>query len=191
MLSAVDACHSRGIMHRDLKPQNILVNSEGPTLKLADFGLARAFTPPLRKYTHEIVTLWYRAPEVLLGASTYGPPVDIWSVGAIFIELLIRKPVWRGECEIAQLFAIFRSLGTPDETTWPGVTKLRDFNSAFPYWHAKAISRIAPGLDPAGEDLLKARERLSHLRSNNAECANPACLSVTLDNLGHLSGRGC
>jgi cyclin-dependent kinase len=72
------------VLDRDLKPQNLLVDREKGLLKIADLGLARAFTVPLKSYTHEIVTLWYRAPEVLLGATHYSTPVDIWSVGCIF-----------------------------------------------------------------------------------------------------------
>ena len=79
-------CHARGVMHRDLKPQNLLVSRDG-RLKLADFGLARAFCPPIRPLTHEVVTLWYRPPEILLGSTTYAPPVDVWAMGAIFVEV--------------------------------------------------------------------------------------------------------
>ena len=79
LLKGMDFCHARGIMHRDLKPQNLLVDRKG-TLKLADFGLARAFMIPVRSYTHEVVTLWYRAPEILLGQRTYAPAVDMWRV---------------------------------------------------------------------------------------------------------------
>jgi len=73
-------------MHRDLKPQNLLIDKNG-VIKLADFGLARAFGLPVKTYTHEVVTLWYRAPEILLGQKQYSTPVDIWSVGAIFAEM--------------------------------------------------------------------------------------------------------
>ena len=76
-------CHAHRILHRDLKPQNLLIDKEG-NLKLADFGLARAFGIPLRTYTHEVVTLWYRAPEVLLGSRHYNTAIDMWSVGCIF-----------------------------------------------------------------------------------------------------------
>ncbi len=80
-------CHSHRVLHRDMKPQNLLVNRNG-LLKLADFGLARAFGIPLRTYTHEVVTLWYKAPEVLLGAKFYTTSVDVWSVGCIFAEMV-------------------------------------------------------------------------------------------------------
>lgn len=82
-------CHRRRVLHRDLKPQNLLINKEG-IIKVADFGLGRSFGIPVRNYTHEIVTLWYRAPEVLLGSPRYSCPVDVWSIGCIFGELIWR-----------------------------------------------------------------------------------------------------
>ena len=86
LLTGVAYCHHHRVLHRDLKPPNLLINREGQ-LKLADFGLARAFGIPVRSYTHEVVTLWYRAPDVLLGSRKYSTPVDIWSVGCIFAEM--------------------------------------------------------------------------------------------------------
>ena len=86
LLTGVAYCHHHRVLHRDLKPPNLLINREG-SLKLADFGLARAFGIPVRSYTHEVVTLWYRAPDVLLGSRKYSTPVDIWSVGCIFAEM--------------------------------------------------------------------------------------------------------
>lgn len=100
-------CHQRRVLHRDLKPQNLLIDGHG-NLKIADFGLARAFGVPVRAYTHEVVTLWYRAPEVLLGCPRYSCPVDLWSVGCIMAELITKKPLFQGDSEIDQLFRIFR-----------------------------------------------------------------------------------
>lgn len=146
-------CHSHRVFHRDLKPQNILVDPQG-NLKLADFGLARAFTVPLRTYTHEVVTLWYRAPEILLGGKQYSCPVDIWSVGAIFAEMVTGVPMFAGDSEIDELFKIFRLLGTPNEENWPGVSKLAEYKTTFPKWKRVSMQNAVPTLDPAGVDLL-------------------------------------
>jgi serine/threonine protein kinase len=85
ILKGIAFCHSHRVLHRDLKPQNLLIDKEG-NIKLADFGLARAFNLPIRTYTHEVVTLWYRSPEILLGGKHYSTGVDIWSIGCIFAE---------------------------------------------------------------------------------------------------------
>ncbi|CAK9197349.1 unnamed protein product [Sphagnum troendelagicum] len=146
-------CHSHGVMHRDLKPQNLLVDKETRRLKIADLGLGRAFTVPLKSYTHEIVTLWYRAPEVLLGATHYSIPVDIWSVGCIIAELVRKQPLFTGDSELQQLLHIFRLLGTPNEEIWPGVSSFRDWHE-FPQWRPQDLALAVPGLNPAGLDLL-------------------------------------
>ena len=147
-------CHARGVMHRDLKPQNLLVSRDG-RLKLADFGLARAFCPPIRPLTHEVVTLWYRPPEILLGSQTYAPPVDVWAIGTIFVEMVTKRPLFPGDSEIDQLFKIFRQLGTPSEDTWPGCTQLQDWNGAFPRWvRSDYTKNCVDNLDHNGIDLL-------------------------------------
>jgi len=101
-------CHKRRVLHRDLKPQNLLVSQDGRIIKIADFGLGRAFGVPLRAYTHEVVTLWYRAPEILLGCQRYSCPVDIWSIACIFAEMVNSRPLFQGDSEIDQIFRIFR-----------------------------------------------------------------------------------
>ncbi|OUC46020.1 kinase domain protein [Trichinella nativa] len=146
-------CHMRRIMHRDLKPQNLLIDNNG-NIKIADFGLARAVGVPVRPYTHEVVTLWYRAPEVLLGAARYSLPVDIWSLGCIFAEMSTRKPLFHGDSEIDQLFRIFRILGTPDDDKWNGVSTLPDFRIDFPVWSECNLRRYVPHLNDKGFNLL-------------------------------------
>lgn len=106
ILQATAYCHAHRVMHRDLKPQNLLIDKDG-NVKLADFGLARAFGLPVKTYTHEVVTLWYRAPEILLGCKEYSTPIDIWSIGCIFAEMAQRKALFIGDSEIDQIFKIF------------------------------------------------------------------------------------
>ncbi|GAA5911275.1 cyclin-dependent serine/threonine-protein kinase CDC28 [Sporobolomyces salmoneus] len=153
LIKGVYYLHAHRILHRDLKPQNLLINKEG-NLKLADFGLARAFGIPLRTYTHEIVTLWYRSPEVLLGSRHYSTGVDMWSVGCIFAEMIMRQPLFPGDSEIDEIFRIFRLLGTPDEDVWPGVTTLPDYKPTFPNWHPKEIGAHVIGSTPESTELL-------------------------------------
>lgn len=148
MFSALAYCHMNNILHRDLKPQNLLVDTEGH-IKLADFGLARAFSVPMGTYTHEVVTLWYRPPEILLGSHYYTTSVDIWSLGCIFAEMILRRPFLRGDSEIHQLYTIFKLFGTPDQHVWPGVTHLEAYKPAFPQWSPSPLPKpiVSLGVD--------------------------------------------
>jgi len=154
ILDGVLFCHTHRIIHRDLKPQNLLISKDGNTVKLADFGLARAFQVPLHTYTHEVVTLWYRAPEILLGEKHYSPAVDVWSIGTIFAEMASKRPLFPGDSEIDELYKIFQLLGTPTEMTWPGVSALPDYKPAFPQWKGTGISSHCTQLEREGIDLL-------------------------------------
>jgi len=153
LLRGIAYCHQHRVLHRDLKPQNLLINREG-ALKLADFGLARAFGIPVRSYTHEVVTLWYRAPDVLMGSRKYSTPVDIWSVGCIFAEMVNGRPLFPGNADADQLQKIFKVLGTPSDTTWPTITELPDWKPDFPQYEPQPWLSIVPNLDPTGVDLL-------------------------------------
>ena len=147
-------CHDRRVLHRDLKPQNLLINKESLELKLADFGLARAFGIPVRSYTHEVVTLWYRAPDVLMGSRKYSTPVDLWSVGCIFGEMSSGRPLFPGTSDADQLTKIFKILGTPTEQSWPGMLDLPEYKSDFEIFPPQSMGTLTPTLEPAGQELL-------------------------------------
>ncbi|KAK9896592.1 Pkinase-domain-containing protein [Cystobasidium minutum MCA 4210] len=124
LLAGLDYIHWRGVLHRDLKGSNILLGRNGD-LKIADFGLAKFYDKRVRNdYTNRVITLWYKPPELLFGETVYGPEVDMWSAGCIFLELFTKKPVFQGQDELHQLDVIFRYMGTPSTDTWPEVTSL-------------------------------------------------------------------
>lgn len=182
LLRGIAFCHEHRVLHRDLKPQNLLINMTGE-LKLADFGLARAFGIPVRNYTHEVVTLWYRAPDVLLGSRKYSTSVDIWSVGCIFAEMVNARPLFPGTNDADQLTKIFKVLGfsslilflsfsplsflvrivfmsffflgTPSPATWPEMTQLPEYKDNFPVYPGVSLKKIVKKLDPLGLDLLQ------------------------------------
>lgn len=120
---ALDFAHSKHISHRDLKPHNIMLTSE-LVVKVGDFGLARQMAYPFFNYTKEIVTLWYRAPEILLESSAYDMSVDMWSMGCILGELLLNKPMFCGNDVVDQLVTIIKILGPIQEVEWPEVKSL-------------------------------------------------------------------
>lgn len=147
LLSAIALCHDNWIVHRDLKTSNLLMNNRGQ-MKVADFGLARTYGEPLGDMTQLVVTLWYRSPELLLGATEYSTAVDMWSIGCIFGELILKEPLLPGKGQIDQIAKvstflnifsdngrnqlisrrlkqqIFKLLGKPTEDSWPGFSKL-------------------------------------------------------------------
>ena len=163
------------MLHRDLKPQNLLINKRGE-LKLADFGLARAFGIPVNTFSNEVVTLWYRAPDVLLGSRTYSTSIDVWSAGCIMAEMISGVPLFRGRDNNDQLMQIIRILGTPDEHTikrilqespeiqyrpLPRLPKV-PFQTLFPKVHPLAIDLLEKLLQFDPSQRLSADEALRH-----------------------------
>jgi cyclin-dependent kinase len=173
LLTGVAYCHHHRVLHRDLKPPNLLINREGQ-LKLADFGLARAFGIPVRSYTHEVVTLWYRAPDVLMGSRKYSTPVDIWSVGCIFAEMANGRPLVAGTSETDQLDRIFRLMGTPTLADYPGIVELPEYSPDHhpPYPPPRGgLGSLVPTLDPTGVDLLSKMLQYDPARRVTAQAA--------------------
>lgn len=180
LASGVAYLHDHWILHRDLKTSNLLLNNRGQ-LKIADFGMARYVGDPPPKLTQLVVTLWYRAPELLLGASRYGQAIDMWSVGCIFGELLTREPLLQGKNEVDELTKIFELCGIPTEDSWPGFRRLPNAralrlppSSQAPSATGSVIRAKFPLLTSAGVKLLNdllslnpdqrptAREMLAH-----------------------------
>ncbi|CAR23527.1 Protein kinase domain-containing protein [Lachancea thermotolerans] len=141
LLQGVAFCHENRILHRDLKPQNLLINNKGQ-LKLGDFGLARAFGIPVNTFSSEVVTLWYRAPDVLMGSRTYSTSIDIWSCGCILAEMITGRPLFPGTNDEEQLKLIFETMGTPTERTWPGVSTLPKYNPRLPQHLPKDLGAL-------------------------------------------------
>ncbi|KAL4069538.1 Pkinase-domain-containing protein [Scleroderma citrinum] len=156
LLSAVAHCHTNWILHRDLKTSNLLMNNRG-TIKVADFGLARRYGDPVGVggLTQLVVTLWYRSPEILLGATDYATAVDIWSVGCIFAELLLKEPLFQAKGEIELLSMIFKLLGPPTNATWPEYSALPLAKTiTLPSPHAHQFRQRFPHMTTSGLDLL-------------------------------------
>ncbi|KAF2756312.1 Pkinase-domain-containing protein [Pseudovirgaria hyperparasitica] len=155
LLRGIAFCHENRVLHRDLKPQNLLINTKGQ-LKLADFGLARAFGIPVNTFSNEVVTLWYRAPDVLLGSRTYNTSIDIWSAGCIMAEMYTGRPLFPGTTNEDQLQKIFRLMGTPSERSWPGISNFPEYKPNFHVYATQKLQNIIPHLeyDQVGLDLL-------------------------------------
>ena len=124
-------CHENFVLHRDIKPNNLLIAANGE-IKLADFGLARSFADPYNRMTWNVITRWYRPPELLYRARHYGGAVDVWSVGCVFAELILRVPYLAGTSDVDQIDKICQAIGSPAEQNWPGVSELQDYVKSDP-----------------------------------------------------------
>lgn len=153
MLTSLHYCHANRVLHRDLKPQNLLIDRNFD-IKIGDFGLARSFQIPMRPYTACVQTLWYRSPEILIGAKSYTTAIDIWSIGCIFSEMVTSDPLFPGRSEIDVVYKIFQLLGTPNEDTWPGVSSFQYFKQDYPVWNKVTMKDLYTRLDANGVDLL-------------------------------------
>jgi len=162
-LRALNYCHRHGVLHRDLKPHNLLIATNTRQIKVADFGMARKFSWPMGPCTCEVVSLWYRAPELLLGASTHAASIDIWSLGCVAFEMATGHPLFQGDSEIGTLFKIFHIVGTPTENLWPGVSKLPFFKQTFPMWQPSfsSLCRQYPNFPRGFVDFM--RSTLCHI----------------------------
>jgi len=154
LFQGIAYCHDQKVLHRDLKPQNLLINRKAE-LKLADFGLARSFGIPVRSKSHEVVTLWYRPPDVLMGSTKYSATIDIWSTGCIFAEMVTSKPLFPGKNNADQLQQIFKVLGTPTEKDWPGMKSLPEYDPNWFSYPPQKLTAVVPGLDADGYDILQ------------------------------------
>jgi len=199
--TGLEYCHERRIIHRDLKPDNILLDSERAVAKIADFGMARVMQcKGGGRYTDRLVTHWYRPPEIILGDTQYDSAVDMWSLGCIFVEMMILCPAFACNTEIECLMTIFQRFGTPGESEWPGVTRLPHFLVEFPKWEQPPFLFEAFGMakgtpeDPNpyyyNEQALDLTARLLSLDPRNRIGASE-CLSrhPYLDDFHHDNGH--
>eukprot|EP00198_Chlamydomonas_reinhardtii_P011789 XP_001701126.1 cyclin dependent kinase [Chlamydomonas reinhardtii] len=158
LLSGLKHAHMNGIMHRDIKPQNILMGPAPSDIKIADFGLARSYLPDEQAYTDWVVTLFYRPPELLLGCKSYSPTVDVWSAGCVLAEMAnTGSPLFVSDSELGQLDDIFAKLGTPSAKAWPELEQMLGATGmGSRAYQPQPLNQLVPRLaaDPQALDLL-------------------------------------
>jgi cyclin-dependent kinase 7 len=150
ILKGLYACHRKFVIHRDVKPNNILIDANG-VAKLADFGLAREIGN--NDMTYQVVTRWYRAPELLFGYLLFTFAIDIWALGCVFAELFLRTPYFPADDDFKQLDLIFRALGTPSEKEWPDISSLPLYVK-YPWYPRTSLKSLFTGASDDAIDLL-------------------------------------
>ncbi|XAR62250.1 Cyclin-dependent kinase [Bertholletia excelsa] len=169
LLSGLQHCHERGILHRDIKGSNLLIDKSG-MLKIGDFGLANYFDPMRKRHlTSRVVTLWYRAPELLLGASEYGVGIDLWSAGCLMAEMFTGRPILPGRTEVEQLHKIFKLCGTPSDEYWKRVKVSKTFRP--PHAYEPSFREAFRNFPPSSLGLLKVLLALDPARRGSAGSA--------------------
>mmetsp|Transcript_54203 Transcript_54203/g.129142 ORF Transcript_54203/g.129142 Transcript_54203/m.129142 type:complete len:318 (-) Transcript_54203:219-1172(-) len=181
-------CHASRILHRDLKPQNLLVTAD-KVLKVADFGLARIYSLPSAKYTQEVVTVWYRAPEILLGETLYSLPIDVWSMGCVLGEMAAGRALFPGDSEIGTIMKIFEKLGTPTEERWSAWKKgrLPNFSANFPNWPRRGWEAIPNVASKLGEDGMSLLDHLMEYDPRKRIAAQHATKHAYFDNMAPVA----
>lgn len=160
MLIGLDYLHKNWVLHRDMKPDNLLIDKLG-VLKIGDFGLARQFGSPNKEMTRQVVTRWYRCPELMLGSHNYGTSVDIWAAGCIIAEIILRRPfiISEADSDISQLSKIFEIFGTPTDENWPAYRKI-DMPLRFKPMHKKSLrDEFFTNVSFVPDDLLSLMEK--------------------------------
>ncbi|KAI7838280.1 hypothetical protein COHA_007934 [Chlorella ohadii] len=187
ILRALQFCHSRWVVHRDIKPNNFLVTASGE-LKLADFGLARTFGSPDRRYTNQVFARWYRPPELFYGSTCYGPGVDIWAAGCIFAELLRRNPWFSGESDLEVLGKIYNALGTPQDEGWGGLRAMPGFVE-FQATPAPGLRKLFPAsMIGASDDALDLLGRMMAFDASRRRQSAAAAGGAATDGTGAKTG---
>jgi len=144
---ALQYCHEHGVLHRDVRPDSVRMSQNNRKLVLSDFKFAKALCPPVQNMTADVGgegTLWYRAPEMLMGSTTYSTPVDVWALGTTIAEIASNRPLFPGITLVDQLIKLFQCRGTPREANWQGVSTLPHYLPVCPEWSALCLSKFLP-----------------------------------------------